>query len=61
MFFFASLDDAARRLHRGQAHHRPALNSIVGGPLRLYEGSRSLIQGAINELVKRKKERRSQK
>jgi AcrR family transcriptional regulator len=33
----------------------PALNSIVGGPLRLYEGSRSLIQGAIDELVKRAK------
>ncbi len=33
----------------------PALNSIVGGPSRLYEGSRSLIQGAIDELVKRAK------
>ncbi|MGA8780135.1 MAG: TetR/AcrR family transcriptional regulator [Terracidiphilus sp.] len=33
----------------------PALNSIVGGPLRLYEGSRNLIQGAIDELVKRAK------
>jgi AcrR family transcriptional regulator len=33
----------------------PALNSIVGGPSRLYEGSRSLIQGAINELVRRAK------
>ena len=33
----------------------PALNSIVGGPSRLYEGSRSLIQGAINGLVKRAK------
>jgi AcrR family transcriptional regulator len=33
----------------------PALNSIVGGPSRLYEGSRSMIQGAINELVKRAK------
>jgi AcrR family transcriptional regulator len=30
----------------------PALNSIVGGPARLYEGSRGLIQGAIDELVK---------
>src|ERR1700749_1854353 len=27
----------------------PALNTIAGGPSRLYEGSRSLIQGAINE------------
>src|ERR1700743_425111 len=27
----------------------PALNSIVGGPSRLYEGSRTTIQGAINE------------
>jgi len=33
----------------------PALNSIVGGPSRLYEGSRSLIQSAIDELVKRAK------
>jgi AcrR family transcriptional regulator len=33
----------------------PALNSMVGGPSRLYEGSRSMIQGAINELVKRAK------
>ena len=33
----------------------PALNSIVGGPSRLYEGSRNLIQGAIDELVKRAK------
>lgn len=31
----------------------PALNSLVGGPSRLYEGSRGLIQGAINGLVKR--------
>jgi AcrR family transcriptional regulator len=30
----------------------PALNSVVGGPSRLYEGSRGLIQGAIEELVK---------
>ncbi|MGH9472976.1 MAG: TetR/AcrR family transcriptional regulator [Terriglobales bacterium] len=29
----------------------PALNSVVGGPSRLYEGSRSLVQGAIDELV----------
>jgi AcrR family transcriptional regulator len=33
----------------------PALNSVVGGPSRLYEGSRSLIQGAIDELVRRAK------
>jgi AcrR family transcriptional regulator len=33
----------------------PALNSIVGGPSRLYEGSRGLIQEAIDELVKRAK------
>jgi AcrR family transcriptional regulator len=33
----------------------PALNTIVGGPSRLYEGSRSQIQGAIDELVKRAK------
>jgi AcrR family transcriptional regulator len=31
----------------------PALNSVVGGPTRLYEGSRGLIQGAIDALVKR--------
>ena len=36
----------------------PALNSIVGGPSRLYEGSRSLIQGAIDELVRRAKKNR---
>jgi AcrR family transcriptional regulator len=33
----------------------PALNSVVGGPSKLYEGSRSLIQGAMDELVKRAK------
>ena len=31
----------------------PALNSMVGGPSKLYEGSRSQIQGAIDSLVKR--------
>ena len=31
----------------------PALNSVVGGPLKLYEGSRGLIGGAIDALVKR--------
>ena len=31
----------------------PALNSVVGGPSRLYEGSRGQIQGAIDALVKR--------
>ena len=31
----------------------PALNSLVGGPSRLYEGSRTQIQGAIDSLVKR--------
>jgi AcrR family transcriptional regulator len=33
----------------------PALNSVVGGPSRLYEGSRTLIHDAIDELVKRAK------
>lgn len=33
----------------------PALNSIVGGPSRLYEGSRSVIRDAMDELVKRAK------
>ena len=33
----------------------PALNSLAGGPSRIYEGSRSLIQGAIEELVNRAK------
>lgn len=33
----------------------PALNSVAGGPSRLYEGSRSLVQGAMEELVKRAK------
>ncbi|MFC5863130.1 TetR/AcrR family transcriptional regulator [Acidicapsa dinghuensis] len=33
----------------------PALNSVAGGPSKLYEGSRSLVQGAIEELVKRAK------
>jgi len=33
----------------------PALNSVAGGPSRLYESSRSLVQGAIDELVKRAK------
>jgi AcrR family transcriptional regulator len=31
----------------------PALNSVVGGPSKLFEGSRGLIQGAIDALVKR--------
>jgi AcrR family transcriptional regulator len=31
----------------------PALNTIVGGPSKLYEGSRGQIQGAIDALVKR--------
>ena len=34
----------------------PALNSVVGGPSRLYESSRSLIQGAMESLVQRAKE-----
>ncbi len=33
----------------------PALNAIAGGPSRLYEGSHSLIQSAIDGLVKRAK------
>jgi AcrR family transcriptional regulator len=33
----------------------PALNSVVGGPSRLYEGSRNLIRSAIEELVDRAK------
>jgi AcrR family transcriptional regulator len=33
----------------------PALNSVVGGPSRLYEGSCTMIQGAIDELVRRAK------
>ncbi len=33
----------------------PALNSVAGGPSKLYEGSRSVVQGAIDELVKRAK------
>jgi AcrR family transcriptional regulator len=31
----------------------PVLNTFVGGPSKLYEGSRAQIQGAINALVKR--------
>jgi hypothetical protein len=31
----------------------PALNSLVGGPSKLFEGSRGQIQGAIDALVKR--------
>lgn len=31
----------------------PALNSVAGGPSKLIEGSRGLIQGAIDALVKR--------
>jgi AcrR family transcriptional regulator len=31
----------------------PALNTLVGGPSKLYEGSRGQIQGAINALAKR--------
>jgi AcrR family transcriptional regulator len=30
-----------------------ALNSLVGGPSKLFEGSRGMVQGAIDELVKR--------
>jgi AcrR family transcriptional regulator len=31
----------------------PALNTLVGGPSKLFEGSRAQIQAAINALVKR--------
>jgi AcrR family transcriptional regulator len=31
----------------------PALNSVAGGPSKLYEGSRGLIQAAMKALVKR--------
>jgi AcrR family transcriptional regulator len=31
----------------------PALNTLVGGPLKVYEGSRAQIQGAIETLVMR--------
>jgi AcrR family transcriptional regulator len=31
----------------------PALNTLVGGPSKLYEGSRAQVQGAIDALVKR--------
>jgi AcrR family transcriptional regulator len=31
----------------------PALNSVVGGPAKLYEGSHGLVRGAIDALVKR--------
>jgi AcrR family transcriptional regulator len=31
----------------------PALNTFVGGPSKLFEGSRTLIENAINGLVKR--------
>ena len=31
----------------------PALNSVVGGPSKLYEGSRGQIQGALDALAKR--------
>ena len=31
----------------------PALNAYIGGPSKLYEGSRAQIQGAIDALVKR--------
>src|SRR5271163_4601924 len=31
----------------------PVLNTFVGGPSKLYEGSRAQLQGAINALVKR--------
>lgn len=33
----------------------PALNSVAGGPSRLYEGSRSRVQAAIEALVRRAK------
>src|SRR5580692_1045924 len=31
----------------------PALNSLIGGPSKLYEGSRARVQGAIDALAKR--------
>jgi AcrR family transcriptional regulator len=31
----------------------PVLNTFIGGPSKLYEGSRDLVEGAINGLVKR--------
>src|SRR5260221_2091940 len=35
----------------------PALNTFVGGPAKLYEGSRAQVQGAIDALVDRKSTR----
>jgi hypothetical protein len=43
-------------VHRGvdtRLRRDPALNAYVGGPSKLYEGSRAQIQGAIDALVKR--------
>jgi hypothetical protein len=51
----ARLLAAVCRLHCGRAHHCAALNSVAGGLSRLYESSRSLVQGAIEELVERAK------
>jgi len=31
----------------------PALNTLVGGPSKLFEGTRAQVQGAIETLVKR--------
>ena len=40
--------------HIAQKHIiAPALNSVVGGASKLYEGSRSIVHGAIDALVKR--------
>lgn len=47
------MDALVRRPHCGQADHRPALNTLVGGPTKLYEGSRGQIGGAIEALAKR--------
>ena len=46
---------AVCRLHRAKHIIAPALITVAGGPSRIYEGSRSLVQGAIEELVKRAK------
>jgi len=49
----ACLDAAVRGLHRAKQIIAPALNSVVGGPSKLYEGSRGQIKRAIDALVSR--------
>jgi AcrR family transcriptional regulator len=50
---FPTRDMLLEAVYRTEQIIAPALNTLVGGPSKLYEGTRAHIQGAIEALVKR--------